>query len=293
MVADVPEGHILHRLARQHTRDLAGRPVTATTGQSRFAAGARRLDGQTLRRADAWGKHLFHDYDGGDVLHVHLGLIGLFTRRHIDEAPSDTVRLRLSVDDVAWDLTGPMICTLITPDEKTAVTAKLGPDPLRRNADPERFRRSLARSRRPVGVLLLDQTVIAGIGNVYRSEILNIVGIDPRRPANSITDREADEIWAETVRQLRLGARRGQIVTMDRSEHRKPLDELDHLEALYVYKKDRCGRCGDELDVYELAGRTTWSCPRCQPDAPDGPDGNGGALSRSAASRRRGAEPAP
>lgn len=265
MVAGVPEGHILHRLARDHDRDLARRPVTASAGQTRFADGVRRLDGQILRRAEAWGKHLFHDYESGDVLHVHLGLIGLFTRRTATEPPSPSVRLRLSVDDIAWDLTGPMTCALITPDEKAAVTAKLGPDPLRRNPRPERFRDALARSRRPIGLLLMEQAVIAGIGNVYRSEILNIVGIDPRRPANRITDDEANTIWSETVRQLRLGARRGQIVTMDRSEYRKPLAELDHLEALYVYKKDHCGRCGTELDVYELAGRTTWSCPRCQP----------------------------
>src|SRR5699024_2977393 len=123
----------------------------------------------------------------------------------------------------------------------------------------------LTRSSRPVGVLFMDQAAIAGIGNVYRSEILNIVGIDPRRPAKEITHDEFVAMWDETVRQLRLGARRGQIVTMERTDFRRTLAGLAHLEALYVYKKDRCGRCDTELDIYELAGRTTWSCPRCQP----------------------------
>lgn len=265
MVATVPEGHTIHRLAKDQNTDLRRGPVRADAGQSRFAAGARRLDGQTLRRAEAWGKHLFHTYDGGDVLHVHLGLIGHFARRDADVAPSDTVRLRLAVDDVAWDLTGPMRCELVDPDRKAEVTASLGPDPLRRDAHPERFWETLRRRDRAIGILLMDQAVIAGVGNVYRSEILNIVGIDPRRPGRSIERDEFEAIWAETVRQLRLGVRRNRIITMDPTEIGKPLSTLERGEGRYVYKQSHCGRCGTELDIYELAGRTTWSCSRCQP----------------------------
>lgn len=261
----MPEGHTIHRLAKDHTRDLRGRPVAATTGQDRFTTGAARLDGQVLTRADAWGKHLFHAYRSGDVLHVHLGLIGKWTRRPLDGSPSPTTRLRLAADDVAWDLTGPMRCALISPDERDAVVAALGPDPLRRDADPDRLWRRIQRSTKPIGLLLMEQDVVAGIGNVYRSELLNIVGIDPRRPGRAVDRDEFDRLWAETVRQLRLGVRRNKIVTMDPAELPVPLARLPRGAGRYAYKQDVCGRCATVLDVYPLAGRTTWSCPRCQP----------------------------
>jgi endonuclease-8 len=263
----MPEGHTIHRLARDHRRDLAGRWVEATTGQARFAEGAQRLHGQVLVDAEAWGKHLFHQFDGGDLLHVHLGLIGKWFRRTAEPRPDPTAttRLRLAGDEVAWDLVGPMVCAVVSPSERAAVVVKLGPDPLRRDADPERMWARLKRSAKPVGLLLMEQDVVAGIGNVYRSEVLNIVGIDPRRPAKTVTRDEFDAIWAETVRQLRLGVKRNRIVTMSAEDLPRPLNRLRRGEGRYVYKQEHCGRCATPLDVYPLAGRTTWSCPTCQP----------------------------
>ncbi len=263
----MPEGHTIHRLAKDHRADLVGRPVDASAAQERFATGAARLDGATLVRAEAWGKHLFHTYDSGDVLHVHLGLIGKWFRRPGPPWPdaTPTTRLRLAGRDAAWDLTGPMLCSVITPSEKRAVTAKLGPDPLRRDADPEQLWARLQRSAKPVGLLLMEQDVVAGIGNVYRSELLNIVGVDPRREGRKLQRDEFDALWAETVRQLRLGVRRNKIVTMSQAELSRPISKLRRGEGRYAYKMERCGRCHTELDVYPLAGRTTWSCPTCQP----------------------------
>ncbi|MCB0976894.1 MAG: Fpg/Nei family DNA glycosylase [Acidimicrobiales bacterium] len=261
----MPEGHIIHRVAREQSADLKGQPVRVCSAQERFAEGADRLDGQVLTRTEAWGKHLFHRYEGGDILHVHLGLIGKWFRRSPEEAMQPTTRVRIAGSDAAWDLTGPMRCALVTPEERAAVVASLGPDPLRRGADPRRMADRLARSDKPVGLLLMDQAVVAGIGNVYRSEILNIVGIDPRRSGRDVSAEEVEAIWAEAVSQLRLGAHRGRIVTMPTSELPRPLARLEPGEGRYVYKQTHCGRCGTELDVYPLGGRTTWSCPTCQP----------------------------
>lgn len=263
----MPEGHTIHRLARDQNRDLKGRWVEATAGQARFAEGAERLHGQVLVGAEAWGKHLFHQYDSGDVLHVHLGLIGKFFRRSTEPRPepTPTTRLRLAADAAAWDLVGPMVCRIVTPSERDAVTAALGPDPLRRDADPERMWTKLQRSSKPVGLLMMEQDVVAGVGNVYRSEILNIVGVDPRRPGTQVTRSEFDAIWAETVRQLKLGVRRNRIVTMDPEHLPRPLSRLRRGEGRYAYKQEACGRCHTVLDVYPLAGRTTWSCATCQP----------------------------
>ncbi|QXC62763.1 hypothetical protein KSP35_08245 [Aquihabitans sp. G128] len=263
----MPEGHTIHRLARDQRADLVGRPVEAVAGQERFRSGAERLHGQVLRKAEAWGKHLFHTYDSGDVLHVHLGLIGKWLRRTDDPRPEpiSTTRLRLAGDDAAWDLTGPMVCSVVSPDEKAAVVAKLGPDPLRRDGDPERMWAKVHRSSKSIGLLVMEQDVVAGIGNVYRSELLNIVGVDPRRPGTAVTREEFDALWAETVRQLRLGVRRGKIVTMGQDELGRPISKLRRGEGRYAYKQEVCGRCHTVLDVYPIAGRTTWSCPVCQP----------------------------
>ncbi len=262
----MPEGHTIHRLARDQHRDLVGQPVDADAGQDRFAEGARRLHGHVLVHAEAWGKHLFHRYDSGEVLHVHLGLFGRWRRRRDPSPePTPTTRLRLAGDDIAWDLTGPMVCALIAPDEQDAVVARLGPDPLRAEADPERMWARLQRSAKPIGVLLMEQDVVAGIGNVYRSELCNICGIDPRRPGRQVTREEFDELWAEAVSQLRLGVRRRRIVTMSADDLPRPLNRLRRGEGRYVYKQEACGRCATSLDVFPLAGRTTWRCPTCQP----------------------------
>lgn len=263
----MPEGHTIHRLARDQNADLAGRAVGAVAGQERFRDGADRLHGQIHVEAEAWGKHLFHTFDSGDVLHVHLGLIGKWSRRAADEVeePTPTTRLRLEGVEQVWDLTGPMVCALVSPDERDETVGKLGPDPLRDDADPEAMWDRLQRSGRSIGLMFMEQDVIAGVGNVYRSEILNIVGIDPRRPARAVSRDEFEALWRETRHQLRLGVKRRKIVTMRSEELTRPVSRLRRGEGLYAYKQEHCGRCATVLDVYPIAGRTTWSCPTCQP----------------------------
>jgi endonuclease-8 len=83
----VPEGHTLHRLARLHQRKFGGQPVAVSSPQGRFAEGAAMVNGRVLRRATAYGKHLFHHYTGGPIVHVHLGLLrGVHRLRGADGA---------------------------------------------------------------------------------------------------------------------------------------------------------------------------------------------------------------
>jgi endonuclease-8 len=265
----MPEGHTIHRLARDQRRDLAGRRVRALSPQGRFTDGAAILDGQVLERAEAAGKHLFHWYAGGKVLHVHLGLIGKFQRRAAPPpTPVGLIRLRLIGEAATWDLSGPNRCTVITPDERDAIVAKLGPDPLRADADPRRFVDKVRRSRIPIGTLLLDQTVVAGIGNVYRAEILYLVGIHPSRPGSELSEDEVERLWRQLKHQLEVGVRRNRIVTVDPKELGKPLNRIRREEATYAYHQEGCIRCGERLEVLPLGGRRTWACRVCQPPGP-------------------------
>lgn len=263
----MPEGHTIHGLARDLRRDLTGGPVRASSPQGRFADGAARLDGSRLAGTEAHGKHLFVDWDSGDTLYVHLGLIGKFRPSPAVDEPRGAIRLRLASDGTAWDLSGPMACRLITPDERERVVRNAGPDPLRRDGDPERFAAALARRTMPIGAALLDQSAIGGIGNVYRAELCFLCGVLPTRPAKSLTRDEVDCLWAEAVRLLRIGLRANRIVTRDPAELGVPSPaKVPQDERLYVYKRggEPCHRCGTPIESADVGGRRTWWCPRCQ-----------------------------
>lgn len=265
----MPEGHTIHRLATDLWKDLGGGPVETDHRQDRFADGARRLDGRELETTSAHGKHLFlhwaeSDDHGPEILHVHLGLFGRFRRRKLPmPEPSDALRVRLVGADRGWDLTGAITCELREPDVLDEVAAKLGPDPLRDDADPERFFDAVRRSRRGIGALLLDQAVIAGVGNVYRAEFLFLTGIHPEREGRSLTDDELGALWDVAVEQLRLGVKRNRIVTV-------PLDgrrarSIKRSQAVFAYKRRECKVCGSEIEWSEAGGRPMYACPVCQP----------------------------
>lgn len=259
----MPEGHTVHRLADDLLATLGGGRVAASSPQGRFREGAALLDGEELHRSDAWGKYLFLEFGNGRILHVHLGLIGKFRPALL--APGDSIRLRLEQGRHAWHLTGPARCELVDPMERRTITRALGPDPLRRTASAERFAELLLRSNKAVGAVLLDQTVVAGIGNVYRAEILFLCGIHPARPASALTTDDAAAIWSETRRQLRRGVRLNRIVTTDPREIGRPLARIEGDDRLYVYHRTNCRRCGTELRTLELGGRPIQFCPVCQP----------------------------
>src|SRR3546814_21045520 len=124
-----------------------------------------------------------------------------------------------------------MFCAVGTPDAMEAVAASLGPDPLRRDADPERFVARVLCSKKPIGNLLLEQDVIAGIGNVYRAEVLWSLGIHPGREGRSLSRDELMAIWRWMVKAMRLGRRRNHIVTVDPTDTAKPPSPTSTAEA--------------------------------------------------------------
>ncbi len=245
--------------------------MAVSSPQGRFAAAASAIDGRVLHRVTVWGKHLFHHYAGGPIVHVHLGLYGKFTEwpRPLDNAmpaPVGQVRMRMIGAEYGTDLRGPTVCELIDEAQVSDVVSRLGPDPLRRDADPAWPWARISKSRRPIGALLMDQTVIAGVGNVYRNELLFRHGIDPYRPGRAIGEAEFYDAWTDLVALMKLGLRRGKIIAI-RPEHDHGLPAYaPGRPRTYVYRRagEPCRVCGTEIRTAELEGRNVFWCPTCQ-----------------------------
>ena len=262
----MPEGHTLHRLARLHQRRFAGSPVRVSSPQGRFAD-AMMLDGLVLEKASAWGKHLFHHYRTGPIVHVHLGLYGTFTEHATPmPEPRGQVRMRLVGAEYGTDLRGPTACAVIDEAQMSAILARLGPDPLRTDADPSAAWARITKSGKTIGALLMDQSVLAGVGNVYRSELLFRHGIDPYRPGRDVDREEFDAAWADLVDLMRVGVRRGRIIVVrPEDDHGAPAYGPNRPRT-YVYRRagEACRLCGTPIRTAEMEGRNLFWCPCCQ-----------------------------
>jgi endonuclease-8 len=266
----MPEGHTLHRLADLHNRRYAGRPVAVSSPQGRFASSAERIDGRVLRSAEAYGKHLFHTYGPDLVVHVHLGLYGRFSDEPLPtEEPRGQVRMRMIGTSHYADLRGPTACDLLTEAEVDTIRDRLGEDPLRSDADPDRAWARISRSAAPLATLLMDQSVIAGIGNVYRAEVLFRLGLDPQMPGRRLRREQWDAIWADLVGLLRAGYEVGKIETL-RPEHDPTLQPMDGVvpcaRAVYAYRRagEPCLVCGTPIAHARHLARNLFWCPTCQ-----------------------------
>ncbi|MDN4160463.1 Fpg/Nei family DNA glycosylase [Nocardioides abyssi] len=272
----MPEGHTLHRLALELTDAFAGSVVRVGSPQGRFAESAALVDGQVLEGAEAWGKHLFVGFAGERFVHVHLGLYGkLDVHTGVEAVPDPVgqVRMRLVRADAAAyaDLRGATTCELVTAEQRDLVVARSGPDPIRPDADPDRAWRRISRSRAPIGGLLMDQTVLAGVGNVYRAEVLYRHRMHPLRPGNTVRRSQWQAMWDDLVVLMAEGVRTGRIDTV-RPEHTpeamgRPPRKDDHGGEVYVYRRhgQPCLVCAAKVRTEVLQGRNLFWCPRCQP----------------------------
>ncbi|MGW0117123.1 Fpg/Nei family DNA glycosylase [Streptomyces sp. NPDC003327] len=267
----MPEGHTIHRLAADHLERFGGRPVRVSSPQGRFAASAALLDGAVLDGVDAHGKHLFLSFGEREWVHIHLGLFGKVTFGPAPAPPpTDTVRLRLANPDAYVDLRGPTTCAAVTEAEKRAIHDRLGPDPLRDGDDPDRAWRRISKSRSTIAALLMDQKVVAGVGNVYRAEVLFRHGIDPYRAGKDLTAAEWDAIWTDLAALMRDGVRANRIDTV-RPEHTpeamgRPPRVDDHGGEVYAYRRANlpCHVCATPIRTADLASRNLFWCPTCQ-----------------------------
>lgn len=330
----MPEGHSVHRIARQFCANFVGTRPEVTSPQGRFAQGAAILSGHEMTDARAVGKQMFLEFAGEHWLRVHLGIYGAWDfagdvrvdpsiqihatkfgrgrlgqtgmagaidrdaedsvasigapRRarvaHVRMAERDRaeeengafppdpvgqVRVRLLNETVCADLRGPTACEVLTPAEVDAVVDRLGPDPA--NADtPEERRRFVERARKkrtPIGLVLMDQSVVAGIGNVYRAEMLFRAGLDPHTPANSLDPSVLEALWDDWAHLLEIGITVGQMITIDGLEgadYRRALAERDERHWVYKLEGTPCKRCGTNILLEEFGARKLYWCPSCQ-----------------------------
>jgi len=306
----MPEGHSVHRIARQFELHFVGKAVAVSSPQGRFAAGAKQIDAHVMTGAKAVGKQMFLEFDNALTLRVHLGLYGAWdfagdftSSRAVDSRGEDSlrsigaprvsrlrmseqetaapgsdvfppepvgaVRVRLLTDITVADLRGPTACEVLTPEQVTAALAKLGPDPLigSPSANENRFVASVAKTSTPIGLLLMDQSVVSGIGNVYRAELLFRARLDPHTPGKDLPEETVRGLWKDWTKLLKIGVKTGQMLTMDGLGKRAQAAALARREDRHwVYHRtgEPCRVCGTPIVMELAAGRKLYFCPTDQ-----------------------------
>jgi endonuclease-8 len=302
----VPEGNEIHRWAERHNTAFAGKKLRVESPNGRFADAAA-LDNQRLERVLAKGKHLGYVFGKDRILHVHLGRYGDWTEGQMPLAePKGALRLRmwpagakprkdavtpnkrhgwyssddgtssLASSDIDWlELRGAAACELWTDAEWQALLDRLGPDAL--GDDPTgadhpklAFDRILS-SKAPISVLLMDQTVLSGIGNIYRAELLYRARLDPFAEGREVPLRTLKAIWKDSIPLLRAGMVDRRIVTTrPKDRPTKKTGQPPKEEVHYVYRRHGkpCFVCGTKIQRRDIAGRTLYWCPVCQAATP-------------------------
>ena len=183
--------------------------------------------------------------------------------------PVGQVRVRLAAPATVADLRGPTTCEVLTPQDVDRLVATAGPDPrVDAWADPETTVVQRVTARRvAVGQLLMDPSVVSGIGNIYRAELLHRARVNPYTPGTRVPGEVVAAIWQDWVRLLDDGVRVGMIITredLDADGHAAAV--LDPAERHGVYGRAGlpCRICGTTVQRAELAGRWLYWCPGCQ-----------------------------
>ena len=340
----MPEGHSVHRIARQFAANFVGSAPSVSSPQGRFVVGAAELDGRKMLDARAVGKQMFLEFEGDRWLRIHLGIYGAWdfsgevrvhpsiqihgqtpghsklgqtgehtgsgtrgsdaareqpvdglaedsvasigaprrTRVRMAEhdkegdllesfppEPVGAVRVRLLTDSVCADLRGPTACEVLTPQEVDRVVQRLGPDPA--NADNaverERFVERAGKKKTAIGLVLMDQSVVAGIGNVYRAEMLFRAELDPHTPANTLDRTVLEALWDDWAHLLEIGITVGQMITIDGlvgDDYTRALVDRDERHWVYKLEGTPCKRCGTHVVLEEMGNRKLYWCPGCQ-----------------------------
>ncbi|SRR5258708_5947010 len=261
----MPEGDVVWRVSRQLDAALADRVLTRSDFRvPRFAT--TNLTGQCVLEAVSRGKHLLIRVDGGVTIHTHLRMDGSWRIRASERQPPRDHRIRLVLENADWQALGYQlgIVEVLPTAVERRVIGHLGPDLLGEDWDAaEATRRLRATPERPIGEALLDQANLAGIGNLYKAEVLFLRGLSPWQPVG--TAGELEPVVELARRLLEANKERaGQVTTGNPARG----------QETWVYGRAglRCRRCGAVVMADGYAGRGTASqervtfwCPACQP----------------------------
>lgn len=218
--------------------------LKVTSPQGRFRADARKVSGRRLDSVLAVGKHLFYEFESKTIVHVHLGRYGKFRQRESPPPkPVGQIRRRLVGPNATVDLTGPTNCRVIDPSQRQDVVDRLGPDPLAGGKKSEVWK-NISERNQPIGALLLDQAVVAGVGNILRAEVLFETELDPRIPGKSLSEGSLDLLWKSLTRMMRVGLRHGRIITVTARETGLPLAKVPENRRFRVHGRTECPLCG-------------------------------------------------
>ena len=265
----MPEGPQVARYARMQAEYLVRKRVRADSPNGRSDEVAALIDGKTLRGIEAIGKHLLYDFGLDRTLHVHLGRFGNFDDGPMPlPEPKGILRFRLYTVKHWFELRGAIAIELFDTSMRELLSARIGPNPLDEAADPAVAYAKIAKSRAPVGLLLMDQSVVAGIGNIYRSEILFMHGVHPRTPGNALPKSIWRAMWEDLARLMADAVRGGHIVTTAAQDRDKPTGAARRTDRFYVYRRDglACRWCGSLVEAGTLGNRNVFWCPHDQPE---------------------------
>ena len=234
--------------------------------QGRFTSEAKLINNRVLIEAKAIGKQLFLNFDNDLTCRVHLGIYGKW--RFVSKADKELtgqVRARFFTKEFLADLCGPTVCEVIDSKSVKLVEKRLGPDPT--NPDPRkkeqaRFAERVKNSNSSIGLLLMNQDVVSGIGNVYRAELLFRAGISPHVLGNQLTEEQIRDLWVDAVKLMKVVVATGFMITRDELAKKNP----KKADRNYVYKREgeKCLRCGSVVAIEIMATRKLYWCPGCQ-----------------------------
>ena len=265
----MPEGHSIHRVANTFRSEYLDSKVKIFSPQGRFESDAKLVSGRRLVESTAVGKQLFLSFDNELTIRIHLGIFGKwnFYKVPVSRAPEiwGQVRARFGAAQVSADLRGPTVCEVIDQNAVNLVLERLGPDPL--NPDPSgaealKFVSKVKNSKAPIGAALMNQTVVSGIGNVYRAELLFRAGLNPKTPGLQLTEEQILAIWDDSVKLMRVGVKKGVMLTRDEYLTGRVLVK----DRYFVYKREGlpCRVCSKKVLVEEFFARKLYFCPKCQ-----------------------------